>query len=157
VAQQSNQWVTLQVQQLQDQVTSLGGQLDHSGPVEPSVDVILQDMGGAPTSKVNRRKRLGSGTKSNRSSKSVTPATTNGQSDIAAEINILMSENEMLKKKLTSLEAHVGSGGKEKIPPVLRQPSMLFALSSVHNVENGTPEDRCVCVCVCVCVTIVPV
>ena len=140
----------------------LGGQLDHSGPVEPSVDVILQDMGGAPTSKGNRRKRLGS---SNRSSKSVTPATTNGQSDIAAEINVLMSENEMLKKKLTSLEAHVGSGGsggKEKISPVLRQPSVLFALSSVHNVENGTPEDRyicvcvsvsvCLCLCVCICV-----
>ena len=135
--------VTLQVQQLQKQVISLGGQLEHSGPVEPSVDVILQDMGGggAPTSKGNRRKRLGSESKSNRSSKSVTPATTNGQSDIAAEISVLLSENEMLKKKLTSLEAHVGSG-KEKVPLVLRQPSVLFALSSVHNMENGTPEDR---------------
>ncbi|XP_065906062.1 uncharacterized protein [Dysidea avara] len=131
-----------QVQQLQKQVISLGGQLEHSGPVEPSVDVILQDMGGggAPTSKGNRRKRLGSESKSNRSSKSVTPATTNGQSDIAAEISVLLSENEMLKKKLTSLEAHVGSG-KEKVPLVLRQPSVLFALSSVHNMENGTPED----------------
>lgn len=135
--------MVFQVQELQDQVISLGGHPDHSGPVEPSVDIILQDMGGgAPTSKGNRRKRLGSGNKSNRSSKSVTPAT-NGQSDIAAEINVLLSENEMLKKKLTSLESHVSSGGSgSKKGPVLRQPSVMFALSSVHNVENGTPEDR---------------
>ena len=124
---------------------SLGGQLDHVGPVEPSLDIILeQPGGGAASSKTGRRKRLGSGNKSNRSSKSVTPATTNGQSsDVTMEISTLLSENEMLKKKLTSLEAHMTSNpdNMKKHAPVLRQPSVTFALSSVHNVENGTPED----------------
>lgn len=119
------------------------------GPVEPSVDMILEQPGGVATSKGGRRKRLGSGNKSNRSSKSVTPATTNGQSsDIAMEISTLLNENEILKKKLTSLEAHVSSGGSldnvKKHAQVLRQPSVMFALSSVHNMENGTPEDRSV-------------
>ena len=125
---------------------SLGGQLDHVGPVEPSLDIILeQPVGGATSSRAGRRKRLGSGNKSNRSSKSVTPATANGQaSDVAMEISTLLSENEMLKKKLTSLEAHTTSGNPDNLKkhaPVLRQPSVMFALSSVHNMENGTPED----------------
>jgi len=128
-------------------VISLGGQLDHVGPVEPSVDSILdQQGGGAPPSKTGRRKRLGSGNKSNRSSKSVTPAATNGQSDVAMEINTLLNENEMLKKKLTTLEAHMSNSSSsenviKKHTAVLRQPSVLFALSSVHNMENGSPEE----------------
>ena len=135
------------MQRLQDQVISLGGQLDHVGPVEPSVDMILEHSGGGATSnKGARRKRLGSA-KSNRSSKSATPATTNGgQSLDAMEISTLLNENEMLKKKLTSLEAHMSSGGSsdnniKKHAQVLRQPSVLFALSSVHNVDNGSAED----------------
>ena len=127
-------------------MTSLGGQLEHVGPVEPSVDGILEQPGGggATSSKGGRRKRLGSGHKSNRSSKSVTPATTNGQSsDVAMEITTLLNENEMLKKKLTSLEAHMSSGSEnlKKHTPILRQPSVMFALSSLHTMENGTPED----------------
>ena len=124
----------------------MGGQLDHAGPVEPSVDVILEHPGGgAASSKGGRRKRLGSGHKSNRSSKSVTPVTTNGQSsDVAMEISTLLNENEMLKKKLTSLEGHMSTGNSDNLKkhtPVLRQPSVMFALSSLHNMENGTPED----------------
>ena len=129
-------------------MTSLGGQLEHVGPVEPSVDGILeQPVGGAASSKGGRRKRLGSGHKSNRSSKSVTPATTNGQSsDVAMEITTLLNENEMLKKKLTSLEAHMNGSSSnsenlKKHTPVLRQASVLFT-SSLHPMENGTPEER---------------
>lgn len=136
----------MQVQQLQDQVISLGGQLNHVGPVEPSVSSIFeQPVGGAPPSKTGRRKRLGSGNKSNRSSKSVTPVTTNGQpSDVAMEISVLLNENEMLKKKLTSLEAHMSSNNNSENMnklAVSRQPSVLFAISSVHNMENGSPEE----------------
>ena len=134
------------MQELQDQVILLGGQLDRVGPVEPSLDIILeQPGGGAASSKAGRRKRLGSGNKSNRSSKSVTPATTNGQSsDVAMEISTLLNENEMLKKKLTSLEAHMTSSNPDnmkKHASLLRQPSVTFALSSVHSTENGIHED----------------
>lgn len=151
----------MQVQQLQDQVILLGGQLNRVGPVEASVDIILEQQGGgaahikeqlgggATPSKGGRKKRLGSGNKSNRSNKTVTSATTNGQtSDVAMEISTLLNENEMLKKKLTSLEAHLSSNNNKdnmkKHSPVLRQPSVMFALSSVRNMENGTPEDRSV-------------
>ena len=123
--------------------------MNQVGPVEPSLDIILQQSGGgAASSKAGRRKRLGSGNKSNRNSKSVTLATTNGQSsDVTMEISTLLNENEMLKKKLTSLEAHMTSGSTENLLskkhlPVLRQPSVMFALSSVHNMDNGTPKDR---------------